>query len=171
MLSWSSAAAGAEWAYSDGEMRASLPGAGWTVQTDVAGAPNVRVAFVRPRAKDQGSVISLAYDGTPDLASPAEYAKRTLATLSAAPYGFKIRKAGEFTWKGSVAARAEYTDASGTRFTAQATIKTPRGGMLVATLNSPDAPSYADDQKIFFAFLDKIDVPPALPAQKKEMPR
>jgi hypothetical protein len=165
-----SVAFAAEWAYSDGDVRVALPAQGWTVQTDVPGAPNVRAAFVRPRPADKGSVISIAIDGTPDLTSPADYAKRTLALLAAPPYGFKIRKAGEFTWKGNVAARAEYTDSSGKKFHAQATIRTPRGGMLLATLNSPDAATYAEDLKVFFAFLDKVEVPPAVPASPKESP-
>lgn len=156
-----------EWAYADGDLRVKSPGEAWNVQTVVPDAPNIRVAFTKPRGLNSGSILNITVDGTPDLPTPAAYAKRTLDVLQAPPYAFKVRKSGDFTWKGNPASRAEYTDGPGKRFFAQATIKTPRGQMLVATLQAPDAQSYGEDLKVFFTFLDQIDVPPALPATPK----
>lgn len=153
-----------EWAYADGDVRVKSPGEAWNVQTVIPDAPNVRVAFTKPRGGDRGSILNVTIDGIPEIPTPSAYAKHTLDVLSAPPLAFKVRKSGDFSWKGNPAARAEYTDKDGKRFFAQATIKTPRGQMLVATLQAPDAVSYGEDLQVFFAFLDQIEVPPALPA-------
>lgn len=140
------------------------------MQPGVPGAPNIRAAFVKPRGVDRGSILSLAIDAVPDAPTPAAYAKRSLDALSQPPFGFKLKKSAEFTWKGNPAARAEFTDSEGKRHFAQATIATPRGGVLVVGLQSPDGTSYADDLKVFLAFLDRVEVPPALPATPKRNP-
>lgn len=150
----------AEWAYSDSDVRVQSPGADWNMQPGVPGAPNIRAAFVKPRGNDRGSILSLAIDATPDAPSPAAYAKRSYDALVQPPFSYKMVKTAEFTWKGNPAARAEFTDADGIRRFAQATIRTPRGGVLVVGLQSPDAASYTDDVKVFLTFLDRLDVPP-----------
>jgi hypothetical protein len=160
----------AEWAYTDGDVRAVSPGPEWTLQTSVEGAPNVRAAWSKPRGPERASILNFVIDGTPEVTSPVEYAKRTLSTLGGPPFGFKVKKAGAFTWKGNAAARAEYTDAAGKRFWAQATIYTPHGGMLVVTMQSPDAESYGQDMKVFSAFLEGLAVAPPDPPKQGTSP-
>src|SRR5687768_16922482 len=145
--------------YLDDDLKVPSPGKDWNTQTQVVDAPNLRAAFVKPRGKGRGSIITFGLDETPNPAEPAKYVEKAFGLLTKPPFGFKVGKKQDFQWKGQTAFRLEYTDAEGARHFQQAAIKTPRGGILIVTLQSPDAKSFGDDVKAFSKLLDGIQLP------------
>ncbi len=145
--------------YSDDDVRLPSPGKDWNTQTRVIDAPNLRAAFVKPRGEGRGSIITFGLDEAPQPPDPSRYVQAAFETLMKPPLSFKVLKKEDAKWKGSPAFGIEYTDAEGIRHFKQTAIKTPRGGVLVVTLQSPDAKSFAQDQKAYQKVLDGIQLP------------
>lgn len=145
--------------YADDDVKLPSPGRDWNTQTRIVDAPNLRAAFVKPRGEGRGSIITFGLDEDPDPPDPARYVANAFDTLTKPPLSFKIVKKAETKWKGQPAFRIEYTDAEGIRHFTQTAIKTPRGGVLVVTLQSPDAKSFAQDRKAFEKVVAGIQLP------------
>ncbi len=158
----SSAATGAPQAYSDDEMKAAAPGPGWVLQPDVPDAPALRGAYIRARPNDRDSLITFAIDATPMPTDPGAYVQKGFdEILLKPPLSFRIAGKKEFDWGGSRAIRVEYADRDGRRQFVQIARATPRAGILVVTLQSPDAEAFREDQAALQSFATSIRLAPA----------
>lgn len=143
--------------YVDDELRMPAPGPEWLMQEEVPDAPSLAGAFMLVRG-DKASLVAFSVDATPSTSDPALYVQRGFETLTKPPLSFKPLRKAPFKWKEQQAFRVEYTDSEGKRHFAQAAIKTPRGGILVVTLQSPNAATYKQDLPVYVAFLNRIEL-------------
>ena len=154
--------------YESEDLDAFAPGPHWRLQTAVPNAPSVRGAYVHPRRdgeKDHSSLITFAVD--PDPGRPLEaYIDDALRELSAAPLSFQVKKKGAFKSKGRAAIRADYTDKDGVRHFSQVAMETPRGGIVVAVLQAPDAEIFGKELPVFLRFVETLSPKPPPKAAK-----
>lgn len=162
--------------YESEDLVAPAPGPRWSLHTSVPGAPNLRGAFVYARESgggktkvDPSSLITFGIDPTPFTAEPEAYVKSGFDRLSEPPLSFKPGKRAAVKLKGSAPAfRIEYTDRDGVRHFTQVAILTPRGGMLIVTLQAANASNFSDDLPALMGFIDGLQLKsaPTAPAPK-----
>ena len=162
--------------YESEDLVTPAPGARWTLHTSIPGAPNLRGAYVYGRESgggkakvDPSSMITFGIDPIPFNKDPEAYVKSGFERLAEPPLSFKPGKRSAVKIKGNAPAfRIEYTDRDGVRHFTQVAILTPRGGMLIVTLQAANASNFTDDLPALLGFIDGLQLksPPAAPAPK-----
>lgn len=165
--------------YESEDLDAPAPGKKWILHTSIPGAPNLRGAYVYARESgggkakvDPSSLISFGIDPVPFTKDPEAYVKSGFDRMAEPPLSFKPGKRAAVKMKGNAPAfRIEYTDRDGIRHFTQVAILTPRGGMLIVTLQAANASNFTDDLPALLGFIDGMTLsspkPAATPAKPK----
>lgn len=154
--------------YESEDLIAKPPGSRWVLHTSIPGAPNLRGAYVNPRTSggkgsvDPSSMITFGIDPVPFTKDPEAYVKSGFDRMGQPPLSFRPGKRAAVKLKGSAPAfRIEYTDRDGVRHFTQVAILTPRGGILIVTLQAPSAGTFTEDLPVFLEFIDNLQLRPA----------
>jgi len=153
----SNAAATAPANYGDDDLRVPSPGADWKMRDAVRGMPALRVMFSKNRGPGATSEILVLVEPRPVTNDPADYLRRIAAALVKAPISQRIVEKKAFTWHGRSAFQLLLEDKAGHRF-ARVAFLTPKGEMLMATIQSPSASSWKEDTSLFHTVVDGIEM-------------